>query len=148
MRIGEKPLLDKSFADLYPDHGSGDDFSSPCSYTPIIEGFGYDVALREDEDDYQGSTFVLYRDASRQEYGVLIFGWGSCSGCDTLQACYDERTVMDLRSDLHDCIIWFDDKDDAHAWFSDREQSGSYYAEQEMWKAFRDAALAIIDGSV
>jgi len=59
------------------DHGWYD-------YTPLISYFGH-IILRVDDTDYQGDSRVLYEEGER--YGYLNFGWGSCSGCDSLQAC-------------------------------------------------------------
>lgn len=46
-------------------------------YDDLVESFGYDVLVAEEEGDYQGDTMYLLRRGA--EYGVLVFGWGSCS---------------------------------------------------------------------
>lgn len=73
-------------------------------YEPLLRSFGYETLLQVDDDDYQGDSRVLFRDGDR--FGILIFGWGSCSGCDQLKACENYKEIDELRDDLHDCIIW------------------------------------------
>ena len=53
-------------------------------YQPMLNAFGK-VAIQVDDDAYQGDSRLLYDENGK--IGVLIFGWGSCSGCDALQAC-------------------------------------------------------------
>ena len=67
-----------------------------CDYRPMIDSFGYEILLQVDDKDYQGDSRLLFRDVSR--YGILIFGWGSCSGCDSLQACESLEDVEKLRN--------------------------------------------------
>lgn len=57
----------------------------PSSYQPIMDSFG-NIILQVDDNDYQGDSRLLYREDDR--IGFLQFGWGSCSGCDSLQACH------------------------------------------------------------
>ena len=38
----------------------------------------------------------------------MIFGWGSCSGCDALQGCDSLDDIIDLRNDFARSVVWFD----------------------------------------
>lgn len=58
-----------------------------CSYDPILNDLGK-VLFKLDEGSYSGDTRLIYTD-SNSRYGILTFGWGSCSGCDALQSCED-----------------------------------------------------------
>ena len=50
------------------------------------------------KDDYQGDSVVLF---GHGEYrGILIFGWGSCSGCDALKGCFSYQDIEELRENL------------------------------------------------
>lgn len=86
--------------ELYPDvewtYGTG-------SYQPMVDSFGR-VILQVDDHDYQGDTRVLYEKDGL--YGLLIFGWGSCSGCDALQACTCIEDAENLRARLESSIDW------------------------------------------
>ena len=44
-----------------------------------------DIVVKEDEGSYQGSTLIICEDG-KQRYYYYLYGWGSCSGCDVLQA--------------------------------------------------------------
>lgn len=72
-------------------------------YQPLLDSIG-NIVLQVDEDDYQGDSFVLYH--KNKQIGLLIFGWGSCSGCDALQACETVEEVEKLRDELITSIIW------------------------------------------
>lgn len=74
------------------------------SYGQLLESFEVEVLHRVDDDDYQGDTRVLLRDGDR--YGILTFGWGSCSGCDALEACRDYEEVTELRDGLWNRVHW------------------------------------------
>lgn len=92
-------------------------------YDPMIEAFG-NVAVRVDDSDYQGDTRVLYNNDGR--IGHLIFGWGSCSGCDALQACHTLEEVQELCNDLENSIEWFGSPKEALEWFERRDWEGGY----------------------
>ena len=47
-------------------------------YQPLLESFEYDILLQIDDNDYQGDSRLLFKDGDR--FGILTFGWGSCSG--------------------------------------------------------------------
>lgn len=79
-------------------HGVGD-------YRPLLRSIG-DVLVQVDDDDYQGDARVLFKDKDGERYGVLIFGWGSCSGCDALQACESVKEIEGLRDELCRQIVW------------------------------------------
>lgn len=86
------------------------EFYGVSDYQPLLESWGYAIKLQLDENDYQGDSFVLFRDERYSpyslKYGILQFGWGSCSGCDALQACDSMEEVDALRTELHESIRW------------------------------------------
>lgn len=92
-------------------------------YTPLLESFGYDKLLQIDDDDYQGDSRVLYK--NNDQYGFLTFGWGSCSGCDSLQACNNLEEVDQLRKELYDSIIW-KSRDEMLAYMRDHDWKVDY----------------------
>jgi hypothetical protein len=99
-------------------------------YTPIIDAFG-DVVLRIDSDGYQGDTWVLYEEWQGGRFykiGYLEFGWGSCSGCDALQACNSFDDLHELVNELYQSIIWFDDAKSALDWFRNHDWEGDWSA--------------------
>ncbi|QSQ10590.1 hypothetical protein H0A61_03000 [Koleobacter methoxysyntrophicus] len=99
----------KDIKEVYPDaiwkdEAGEEHFWSVSDYRPLLESFGYKILLQVDDDGYQGDTRVLFKDGNR--YGLLIFGWGSCSGCDALQACSSYEEIDELRQQLHNDIKW------------------------------------------
>ena len=109
---------------LYPDINPNN-FYGPGDYSPILEDLG-EIILQHDDHDYQGDSFVLYtRNVDGyDQYGILIFGWGSCSGCDALQACDSYNEIDSLRNSLESSIQWDSLKNtlrylDEHDWAGD-----------------------------
>ena len=88
--------------DIYPDAEFG---FGVWNYQPIINYFG-EVLVQVDDGGYQGDSRVLLRD--NEKYGILIFGWGSCSGCDALQACRSYQDIDELIGKLANKMKWFD----------------------------------------
>lgn len=95
----------------------------PPSYRDIVETFGK-VLIEEEVGDYQGDSLYLIRDGYR--YGVLTFGWGSCSGCDALQDCRNQEDIDRLQDDLERGIRWFDDLDEVKDFLASGGLKDSY----------------------
>lgn len=84
----------------YDDPNGNDD------YTPLLESLGT-IVVREDEFSCQGDSLVLYQDGQDGDrWGVLTFGWGSCRGCDVLQACRSYDEIDTLADELATKIYW------------------------------------------
>lgn len=97
----------KPIQEVYPEYAKDEQhgyFYGPGDYNPLLQSFGVEILLQVDDDDYQGDTRLILRDGDR--YGLLIFGWGSCSGCDALQGCESMQEVDQLRQSLFDGIKW------------------------------------------
>lgn len=94
-------------------------------YGQLVDSFEVDVEFEEHDNDYQGDSYYLLRDGGR--YGVLVFGWGSCSGCDALQSCDTLSEVTALRDSLWESVRWFDSRDDLRAWVSTYDFEGQWY---------------------
>ena len=108
-------------------------------YGPIIKEFGYSAIVVSD-DGYSGDTFVFYHSTS--VCGILVIGWGSCSGCDALQGCDSYDDLNKLIDELERRIMWFPDHDAAVAYVNSPGRDGSHYAYSESWPAFRAAVCA------
>lgn len=81
--------------------------SMAWDYSPILDNVEGEIVLHIKDDDYQGDSFVLYK--KDDKFGYLTFGWGSCSGCDALQACNTYEEIQELMDSLYNSIQWFDD---------------------------------------
>lgn len=63
------------------------DIDSYPSWYGIVGSWGYEVVDFSTFGSYQGDHAVLLSDGSR--WGWLVIGYGSCSGCDALEAATD-----------------------------------------------------------
>src|SRR5262249_9459299 len=88
---------------VYPELNDEDGYFCVSCYEPMIAAFGRFI-VGADDADYQGDSYRLIADGDEpgQRYGMLIFGWGSCSGCDALQACSSVQEVQELMDRLQD----------------------------------------------
>lgn len=104
-------------------------------YQPMLEEFG-EILVQVDEDDYQGDSYLLYK--KDNQYGFLVFGWGSCSGCDALQACNNIDEVQELMDQLYNDIKWFDSLEEVKEYLSNVDiQELKYYYRTTEFKQFR-----------
>lgn len=133
------PLSWKPLIDVYPEPDWRGYFSE---YDPLLASFGYEIVLKVDDDDYQGDSRILYRDGQR--FGILTFGWGSCSGCDALQACDNLEEVEELRADLHSQIKWFASPSEALHYINTHDWEGDYcWNQAETHKFISDAKILL-----
>jgi hypothetical protein len=102
-----------------------DNWAYALSYQSLIEKFCSSIEVDVSDDDYQGSSFLLLRDNEGRP-GFLIYGWGSCSGCDAMQACSSASDVASLYDELRNSVQWFADDDAARAWFAAHDWAGEF----------------------
>ena len=103
---------------LYKEDGWG-----WSDYQPMLEAFGK-IAIQVDDNDWQGDSRVLYDEDGK--IGYLMFGWGSCCGCDALQRCDTLDEVQELCNSLQNDIKWFDNKQQALEWFETHDWEGDF----------------------
>lgn len=120
-----------------------DDCLGWYDYQPMLDAFGK-IAVQVDDDDYQGDSRLLYDEDGR--IGVLIFGWGSCSGCDALQACDSLEDVQELCNRLQESIKWFGDKEQALDYFKNHDWKGDYSWYQTETKEFISKCIEYLSG--
>ena len=113
------------------------------AYRDLIDSIGVENLLQVDDNDYQGDSRVLVRDYHR--YGLLFFGWGSCSGCGALQAAEgNEAEMARLRDDLRRKIHWEDSAADLLAYIDGKDWSLDVRGDEEASRAFRERARQIL----
>ena len=132
----------KTAIELYPEYAKKEQedgyFYGPCDYQPIIDSIG-NVILQVDDEDYQGDSRIIYKDGNR--YGFLIFGWGSCSGCDALQGCDSMDEVQNLINDLVNDVRWFESLEDLQAYFKTKDFSLEFYYNSDATEEFIQKTL-------
>lgn len=124
-----------------------DNFSHEADYEPIIYDLGC-VLLKIDDKNYQGDSYVLYGDENGSgPFGFLNFGWGSCSGCDALQACDSWEEIQELYDNLKSSILWFNNVKQAYDWFMQHDWNGDYSTTEKriFIKTAREMLKTIID---
>lgn len=109
--------------ELCPDHP--DEFYPP-GWHDLVTSLGVTIVeVSTSGDSYQGDTAMLVT-ASRC-LGWLVFGWGSCSGCDSLQACSQPAHVDRLRDDVARSIRWFDTSEEFDHWAAAKDWELEYH---------------------
>lgn len=114
-------------------------------YEPMIEAFGNAVVVVSD-NYYQGDTRVLYDNNGK--IGHLIFGWGSCSGCDALQACFDYEELQELCNKLENDIKWFANAKEALCWFENRDWALQWEWNEDETKEYIQKAIEYLSEMV
>ena len=92
-------------------------------YTPILELYG-EIIVKCDQQGYQGDTLSVVKKDGK--YGYINFGWGSCSGCDALQACENISDVYTLAKGMYESIRWFDSSDQLLEFINTHDYDGDW----------------------
>lgn len=61
------------------------DYDESPDYKLGLERLGYEILAWEEFGSYQGDYAAIVKSGSN--IGFVVIGYGSCSGCDELQAC-------------------------------------------------------------
>ena len=112
-----------------------------CSYTTITASFGYELLVSESTESWDGDTLEVLKDGDK--YGLLIYGWGSCSICDALESCKSLEEVEELREDLHNSIIWYDSKGKLLKYIADKDWEGNFI-DDELVQRFIKGTKAVL----
>jgi hypothetical protein len=88
-------------------------------YEDLVASMEFDALIAwHDQRDYQGDTWVLARRGGR--FAFLNFSWGSCSGCDALEAAGGSiKELTELRNRLYGQIRWFETEAELWNWVDD-----------------------------
>ena len=120
---------------LYPRNHRGE-FPFAGDYDPIIHSFGT-VLTGACIGSYQGDTVAILRDNAKG-FGFLVFGFGSCSGCDALQACETYAQIDELINNLENGVRWFSSLQEVKDYVMDDEmRKGSHYYHEPEWVEFK-----------
>jgi len=103
--------------DHFPNLDQEGYFDTP-PYNIIVSLFG-EVLIASHDKDYHGDSFYLLK--KQDKYGYLSLSWGSCSGCDALQACNNYDELQQLVSRLETSINWQNSFEDLQQWIKSRD---------------------------
>lgn len=114
-----------------------------AGYRWLARFLGATELVWQDFGSYQGDTAAVLQVGT--DYGYLSFGWGSCSGCDALEAAYgDEAEVQKVFDDLCRSIVWFDSLEGVKQHIKSRELANDYNCfSTSDWKEFSDKVDAL-----
>lgn len=96
-----------------------DGFMERPGYLDLVRSFEAEIIASTSEGSYDGDYFFVLKKGN--EYGYLTFGYGSCSGCDALQACDTPEEVQALRDSLYNSIWWVEGKENFAKWLRERD---------------------------
>jgi hypothetical protein len=134
----------KKIEEVYPDAGKKERsyFDSPYDYRPMVESMAEEVLLEVKENNYSGYSRFLLKDKDR--YGYLMFGWGSCSGCDALLACRDYEQIHKLRKELYKDIRW-ETKENLLKWMKKHDWQGDAAGNTKECSEFAEKSIALME---
>ena len=119
-------------------------YFSEYNYDPIINSFG-EVVLRKTIGEYQGDTYAIVKKGDL--LGYLAIGWGSCSGCDALQACSSHDDVARLIGHIASNVRWGSAADLLH-YFTTHDWEGDYIYHDEEFKEWKDEVVKWLEKEV
>lgn len=112
--------------------------NSDLDYRTLMDIVG-NVIVQKDIGGCTGDSFMLlYDKKSETPYGVVCIGWGSCSGCDALQACgLNVDSIVELLFSLRDNIMW-KTEDEVLEWINSpaRESDFIHFVDKKGFKSF------------
>ncbi len=105
--------LRKVYPQLAKDaKGDGSFFYGPSDYIPMIKSMGHGIAGIFEAGHYQGDSYIFFERSGDHAIGFLSFGYGSCSGCDPLQATESFTELEQMRDSFCSKIVWKDNWED------------------------------------
>lgn len=126
------------------------------SYESMLSSAGLDILEWQAVGDYQGDYYTVVRDSSGR-YGFTVIGYGSCSGCDALEAATpwysdedpDWSDIVSLREDILSGVRYFDSKAEIAEFIQVEIEKNSgkdwYYYDDEILPALRELAKSLED---
>lgn len=115
------------------------DYFQWYGYQPLLNSFGK-IVIQIEDNDWQGDSRILYKDG-RKKIGFLMFGWGSCSGCDEFYGCNTFEEAEEFSNELESKIIWFENKKEALKWFRTHDWEGDHTNNDKNTELFRKLCI-------
>ncbi len=119
---------------------------SHWSYSEVLDSLEVEILLQTDVGDYHGDTYVLLRHGDR--LGLLVFGWGSCGGCDALQECDTLSEAHALRDKLWGEVHWEDSSADLLTYINAKDWELDFSWHTGSLRGFLSKAVACLEGRI
>lgn len=114
-------------------------YSPPMSYDEIVATQG-EVLGDWVVGSWQGDYVYLLKNDDR--YAFTVIGYGSCSGCDALEACSNDEEFNELKEDIIKGIVW-GTKQEVHDYIFNQE-ANRWYFHEEHWEVIGKEILEIL----
>lgn len=114
-------------------------YSAPMGYDGIIATQG-EILKDWIIGDYQGDYVYLVK--NNDKYAFTVVGYGSCSGCDALEACENDEDFNRLKESIINDIVW-GTKQDVYDYVFNQEANRWYFYEEE-WAVVRKEIMEIL----
>ena len=109
-----------------PTHNIWDRYKG--GYEGLIEATGCEIIDSLKMGSYQGDLLIVV--SKNYKFGVLSTGYGSCSGCDSLQACNNHNDRAKLAKKLYGKIMW-KEPTEIIDYLQDKDWETEYYGKQK-----------------
>ncbi len=114
--------------------------SEYADYDELIRATGLTIDASEAFGDYQGDYVYVVRDGERR--GIAIVGYGSCSGCDALQASHGVQAEMeDIAWGIRRSVVWGDETE-LRAKLTGEQSRLSWYGSESGYRESVEKLLA------
>lgn len=114
-------------------------YSPPMSYDEIVATQG-EILKDWVMGDWQGDYIYLLK--KDDKYSAVVIGYGSCSGCDALQACDNDEDFEALKQDVLRTIVWVTKEDILND--LDDEELNRWYFHEEDWEDIKKEIKEIL----
>lgn len=139
----KKVLDDSGYGIRYiPDPEGGETY---LDYSKLLELMDYEVLFEKSCGSYQGDLVFLLKHPEKG-FGFTVVGYGSCSGCDALEACDSVSDVHDLMQTLDNHITWRESKIELAGFLAIRDKANHWHWNDDEVNAAADEIVDILSG--
>lgn len=114
---------------------------SAQNYLAALKVIGLNEVTGIDAGYYQGDYFAAvteekYEYCDDERIGLLVIGYGSCSGCDAWEAADTAKDRIKVLTGQVDAVKWFDNLAAFKAYLAGDGAKLEWYGHEEEWAAF------------
>ena len=130
------------------DHVRGGDVATTYDttyegwYDTLLEDAGIAVLAKAVLGRYDGDVLMVVR-AGNGFYGYTRTGYGSCAGCDALQACETMEELKELQRQEIERITWYLTLEAVKQFVCEHDWEGDWANEEEVVAQFRADVAAL-----
>lgn len=107
-----------------------------------LEARGLNIIAWETFGDWQGDYAVIFK-ANDNLFAFTVIGYGSCSGCDVMEACENEKEYKELISDVVNSLKWTT-AEEIVAQIKDEYDDNNWYRHESTFKESVDKLIKAV----